>query len=186
MCGTRPQSVFRELNLRGFVGLLKAGLLIAGVGGFGPGGLDLVTANAQSVPKAPSIEFREWLLEEANEEAVEAMFRAQFDGVSARFGERLEFVCFAYAYGRPTPDFFARFADLITPIKGRLNCSPYVGEPGFSVLIDLAHIRCKEAVCSARSGISFGETIESSQPIDAFLREGKWIVPTQVAEVDGP
>jgi len=166
--------------LKGYVGLLAAGL----------GGVALASAHAQPSQSAPqqtpvtiqgepTIEFGEWPLEFADPDAVEAIMRYQTDWVTKRFGGRLEFVCLAYAYGQPTPEFFARFEDVAVPLKGRLNCSPHVGEPGFSVLIDLAEIRCSKETCTAISGLSFGKVIEPSEPVAARLIDGVWTVSSQ-------
>jgi len=163
--------------LKGFVGLLAVGL----------GGVALASAHAQTpqsapqqtpvtIPGAATVEFGEWPLDFADPDAVEAIVRFEMERVSQRFGEKLDFLCVGYSYGQPTPDFLARFAQIGLPIKGRLNCSPYVGETGFSVLIEVSSIRCGKSACRARSGLSIGETIERDRSVAASLEEGVWTV----------
>jgi len=132
-----------------------------------------------SIPRAAVIEFGEWPLEHADPDGVEAMLRHEIAWAMERFGDELEFACFGYSYGQPTPAFFERFADVPLRLEGRLNCSPYVGEEGMSVLLGLSTIRCTADNCTAFTDVSFGEVIEPGVPISARKVDGNWSVQVE-------
>ena len=132
-----------------------------------------------SIPRAAVIEFGEWPLEHADADAVEAMLRHEIAWAMERFGDELEFACFGYSYGEPTPAFFDRFADVPLRLEGRLNCSPYVGEDGVSVLLALSTIRCETDVCTANTDVSYGDVIVPGLPIMARKVDGNWSVQVE-------
>lgn len=134
------------------------------------------SSEAITMPPAAIIEFGEWPLESADPDAVEAMFRHSIKQTRERFGEKLDFVCLAYAYGQPTQDYIQRFSDLGVIIKGRYSCSPDYIDQQFAVLIDLAEIRCSSRRCTAITGLSFGHTIEKSVWIWAEKSDEAWMV----------
>lgn len=127
-------------------------------------------------PEAEKISFGEWPLEYAHPDAVEAMFRYQLAQTIERFGDTLDFVCLGYSYGEPTAEFLERFADVTVSIQGRYACSPERNQDKFSVLLALSTIRCNAGYCSAKSAISFGDTIEPSVPISAGLSPDGWAI----------
>lgn len=134
---------------------------------------------AGSTSTAEVIAFGDWPLEKADPDAVEAIWRHEIAWAKERFGEQIGFLCLGYSYGQPTEEYFARFDDIDVPLKGKLSCSPYVGEEGFSVLLGVSHIRCDGARCTARSDVSFGETIEPGVDVETLLVDGVWQVSVE-------
>ncbi len=159
--------------------MMKFGTLL-----FAAGLIFAVAAQSQgryagSVSTAETIPFGEWPLEQADPDAVEAIWRHEIAWAQERFGEQIDFLCLGYSYGKPTDDYFERFSDIDVPLKGKLACSPYVGEEGFSVLLGVSHIRCDGPRCTARSDISFGEVIEPGVDVEALLVDGIWQVSVE-------
>ncbi len=132
-----------------------------------------------SIPRAAVIEFGEWPLEHADPDAVEAMLRHEIAWAMDRFGDDLKFACFGFSYGEPNPEFFERFDDVPLRLEGRLNCSPYVGEDGKSVLLALSTIRCEVDTCTANTDVSYGDVIEPGLPIVARKVDGVWAVQVE-------